>query len=92
MVDESDWRLRGQEEYLQGVRLVRRKFRRDPKNLERDHDHCEFCWAKFMAEDIPDTLHEGYTTMDNYTWICETCFQDFQQKFGWQVAEPDENT
>ena len=25
-----------------------------------DHDHCEFCWAKFMEPGNPDTLPEGY--------------------------------
>jgi hypothetical protein len=92
MVDESDWRLQGQERYLQGVALVRRRYHRPASNPNWDHDHCEFCMAKFMVEDVPDVLHEGYVTTSKWHWICETCFQDFQQMFGWQVVSPDEDT
>ena len=52
-----------------------------------DHDHCEFCWAKFMEDDLPDVLHEGYTTENEYHWICPTCFNDFNERFAWTVAE-----
>ncbi len=53
-----------------------------------DHDHCEFCWAKFAEEIlIPDSLHEGYATADNYRWICEACFEDFKDQFGWRLIE-----
>jgi hypothetical protein len=50
-----------------------------------DHDHCEFCFAKFASIDGPDILHEGWTTVDEYRWICDTCFQDFRDRFGWQI-------
>ena len=61
MIDESDWRLQGQEKFLQGVVLVKRRYRSHSQNPDRDHDHCEFCWAKFMVEGNPDSLHEGYS-------------------------------
>lgn len=43
------------------------------ESAERDHEHCEFCWAKFMDPDFsedhrrfvaehPDVLTAGYTT------------------------------
>ena len=57
MVDEPDWRLRNRENYLKGVTLVRRPYRRYPPDTTWDHDHCAFCWAKFMVEDYPDVLH-----------------------------------
>jgi hypothetical protein len=60
--------------------------RRYPKNAKWDHDHCAFCWAKFMVEDLPDVLHEGYCTLDEYHWICETCFRDFQASLEWQIT------
>ena len=53
--------------------------------LIRDHDHCEFCWAKFMVEDYPDVLHEGYSTLDEYRWVCKGCFEDFKESFQWRV-------
>jgi hypothetical protein len=84
--DDSDWRLRNQEDYLMGASLVRRPFRRYAKNPDWDHDHCSFCWAKFMVEDHPGVLHEGYSTLDDYHWICEQCFRDFQERFQWQVV------
>lgn len=43
-----------------------------------DHDHCEFCWAKFMdRDDVEDVLREGYTTADEYWWVCAVCANDF---------------
>jgi len=83
----NDWRLMGQEKYLKGVTLVKRAYRRYPKNPKRDHDHCSFCGAKFMIEDYPDVLHEGYSTEDEYRWICEKCFQDFHDHFQWKVIK-----
>lgn len=83
----GDWRLQGQEEYLQGARLARRSYRRYGPNPTWDHDHCEFCTAEFMVEDHPDVLHEGYATLDDYRWICPTCFEDFRERFAWTVVE-----
>jgi hypothetical protein len=31
--------------------------------------------------------HEGYTTDDQYRWICDTCFVDFRERFDWTVAQ-----
>ncbi len=53
-----------------------------------DHDHCEFCGAKFAeSAQIPDALHAGYATLDEYRWVCEVCFGDFRERFGWNVVE-----
>lgn len=87
--DKDDWRLRGQEKYLARVRLVYRRYRRNPINSSWDHDHCEFCWATFKVEDIPDVLHEGYSTLDEYRWICTPCFTDFRDRFEWEVVSED---
>jgi len=92
MAQDTDWRLRGQERYLQGVALVRRDYRRCQKNADWDHDHCQFCFGKFMVEDLPDVFHVGYCTEDEYHWICEQCFQDFRERFCWRVlndSQPD---
>jgi len=79
----DDWRLRGQEKYLSGVSLFRRKYRRYSETW--DHDHCAFCWATFSEMD--EDLHEGYTTDDEYHWICAPCYEDFREQFHWQVEE-----
>ena len=81
----DDWHLRGQEKYLLGASLVRRSYRRYAGNREWDHDHCAFCWAKFMVEDHPGVLHEGYATPDDYHWICDQCFSEFRDRFQWQL-------
>lgn len=55
-----------------------------------DHDHCAFCWAKFMPADAgsddPKTLTSGYVT-EGDDWICDGCFADFRDEFGWTVLE-----
>ena len=81
----SDWRLQGQEQYLTGVQLRRRPYRQNPTNDQWDHDHCEFCWAKFSLDPNVDGLREGYATPDDYRWICATCFNDFKDSFSWVV-------
>ena len=87
MIDPSDWRLQGQERYLKGAVLIRQPYRRYAKNPGWDHDHCAFCGAKFMMEELPETLHEGFSTEDQYHWICVTCFEDFRSMFGWTVKD-----
>jgi hypothetical protein len=82
MTDHRDWRLTNQQCYLQGVSLSFQQYRPGPGN---DHDHCEFCWAKFMVEGNGDTLHAGFATADQYRWICEPCFTDFRDMFRWSV-------
>ena len=69
----GDWRLdRGQESYLQGATLVRKPYRIWSETWE--HDHCEFCWAKFvdpsfsethaqLFERDPEVLTEGYAAL-----------------------------
>jgi hypothetical protein len=87
MAADDDWRLMGQERYLQRAVLTHRKYRRYPLDPNWDHDHCEFCFAKFMLEDYPNVLHEGYCTEDEYWWICAPCFRDFRERFQWQLKE-----
>lgn len=81
----SDWRRMGQEKYLMGVLLVKKGYRKYRE--EWDHDHCEFCMTKFSER--PGDLNEGYTTEDEYRWICEKCYEDFKEQFHWSVREED---
>jgi hypothetical protein len=79
----NDWRLTNQERYLKGVTLVWHPYA--PARRKNDHDHCEFCWAKFMQTAQPETLQEGYSTPDRERWICKGCFDDFVDLFSWKV-------
>ena len=87
MVDPTDWRLRGQERYLKGASLTRQSYQRYASNPSWDHDHCEFCGAKFMVEDHPNVLHEGYCTTDQYWWICAICYEEFRDHFEWKLVD-----
>ncbi|MBE5811505.1 MAG: hypothetical protein E7318_11320 [Clostridiales bacterium] len=52
-------------------------------NARNDHDHCAFCWDKFA--EYNGCLQEGYCTEAGNNWICEACFNDFRERFGWRV-------
>jgi len=80
---EHDWRLQGQEKYLAGLTLAHREWRQTRPNW--DHDHCEFCWATFGGVSYGTALRAGWTTPDEYRWICDVCFADFKDRFGWQI-------
>ncbi|MCB9092977.1 MAG: hypothetical protein H6620_10505 [Halobacteriovoraceae bacterium] len=80
----SDWRLQGQEKYLKGVILELSSYK--PSHKDSDHDHCEFCSAKF-SEVIMGALKEGYKTQDGYRWICSSCFEDFKNTFNWIIKD-----
>src|SRR3569832_1983919 len=49
--------------------LVKRRWTRPAGALDYDHDHCEFCHAKF-ADVSEGALTEGYTTADEARWVC----------------------
>jgi len=79
----TDWRLQGQEKFLKGVALTKQTYRKYRESWE--HDHCEFCWAKFSeSREDPNV---GYATTDRYHWICENCYQDFKNMFQWTVVD-----
>ena len=82
---DPNWRLTGHDRYLSGLTLARRAWRQSRPGW--DHDHCEFCFAKFGDEHLQDVLREGWTTPDESRWICDTCFSDFKEWFGWHTDE-----
>jgi hypothetical protein len=63
MSRHKDWRLHGQEEYLQGATLLRKPYRAG--NEAWDQGHCEFCSTTFtepaLSPDDPEVLTEGYS-------------------------------
>lgn len=85
MIEKDDWRLRGQEDYLQDVPLYFIPFQ--PISRKWDHEHCEFCWAKFYLHE--ECLQEGYCTKaengSGARWICSECYEDFKEMFGWKL-------
>ncbi len=81
----DDWRLMGQEKYLFGKTLVFKPYTQNKLNPKWDHDHCSFCFAKFMVNDLPNMLHKGYCTEDEYYWICSNCYNDYKERFKWKL-------
>ncbi len=65
-------RLRNQEKYLTGELFERACFNASAKS---DHEHCEFCFAKFVDGDM------GYSAQNGKYWVCGQCFEDFKIKF-----------
>jgi hypothetical protein len=88
----EDPRLSEQEDYfegLMGVTLHKRTYFLWQQDW--DHDHCEFCSARFVVSGdktaSPEALTAGWTTDDEYQWICDGCFRDFHEHFGWTIRE-----
>ena len=91
---DDDWRRMGQEKFLPpGTTFVRRPYRAYSDSW--DHDHCEFCGTKLVESGSPtarlaDVLTQGFTTTAehprgaDYHWVCEPCFRDFAEEFGWR--------
>ena len=79
MIENNDWRLTNQKDYLTGVEI-----RHTDYTCQRDgweHDHCGFCMETIDASTGP-----AYCTLDGYHWVCEKCFNDFVGMFGWKVS------
>ncbi len=83
MVEKNDWRIMGQERYLKNAKLIKKKYKTPSEHW--DHDHCAFCTEKFM--ELDGFLHEGYCTEDKSYWICEECYNDFKEMFGFTLLE-----
>jgi hypothetical protein len=92
-VDPNDWRLtQGADKFLRGASLRWKVFKKPRPDW--DHEHCSFCWAKFIdAEDLARYVQteesgqvytEGYTTTEDhgrgadYYWVCKPCFEEFR--------------
>ncbi len=83
MIEENDWRLRGQEEYMKSLQFEFIQF--IPKRGSSVHVHCEFCWHKFMEcpENVEDCSNQGFCSVDERYWVCKECFKDFKEMFNW---------
>ena len=85
MADVNDWRLQGQEKYLRGAVLFYKRYA--DRRTKTDHDHCEFCYVRFSEQD-PGALTAGYANLDDYRWICPSCYEDFKEMFAFQAGNP----
>ncbi|MCD4654831.1 hypothetical protein K8T06_12965 [bacterium] len=70
--------------YLKSITLSFKPYSKFREGM--DHDHCVFCYAKFMDSDASDVLREDYATQDDYHWVCLQCFKDFKEIFEWTVV------
>ena len=77
MIEKDDWKLRGQEEYLQNIKFQVKTFIASTENGL--HTHCEFCWHKFMEnpDGIKDCSQTGYCSVDGKYWVCIDCAEDY---------------
>lgn len=83
---ESDWRNTGQESYLSARSFTWSRFRAPKPSW--DHEHCEFCGAKFSED--PNDLQLGYRTVErnDQRWVCEPCFADFSEVLRFRKSGP----
>lgn len=83
---QNDWRLVNQENYLKDKLVTKANFN---ETESCDHVHCAFCWEK-IGKGL-DMVHSGYRVVDGPWWICDTCFHDFKESFGW-ILEPKDDS
>lgn len=94
-MEKNDWRNRGQEDYLMNVELRKKSFHANSPNSTddprkyNDHEHCDFCFKKIMENcgGMIDCDVDGYCTIDEKTWICNDCFNEFRNEFGWVILD-----
>ena len=83
---EKDWRLlHNDEENLYGLQLFEMDYADRQKVEYWDHDHCMFCMDKFS--DHEGYLHHGYCKLDTTEWICQSCFEEFVERFHFEVID-----
>lgn len=81
---EKDWRITNQKKYLTNVKLINV----DTSKIKCDHEHCVFCWDKFLKNE--NIKMNVYATTNLKYWICEKCFNDFRKEFDWIVVKPED--
>lgn len=84
-MQKDDWRIMNQDDYLQNKTLYLHRF--DKWSNIWDHEHCAFCFTKFSKKE--GDAHEGYSTLDDYYWICTDCYNDFKKAFSWYELDAD---
>jgi len=79
---EKPWYILEYEEkdYLHGKKLELKGFTPDHSG---DHRHCELCWARISY--LKEDSNSGYYEIFSKSWICEDCYNNFKDLFGWTV-------
>ena len=82
MVEKDDWRLQKDVEYLKNKYI-------NPTDGEEIAKHapylkkCIFCWEK-----VQDDLHQWWFMPEDMSCcICEECYNDFKEMFGWKQLD-----
>ena len=60
-----------------------KEFLEDEKIQHFWHEHCALCWEKAVT----DKNSTFYCTIDFKYWICEECFDDFKDRFHWNIKQ-----
>lgn len=81
---KNDWRLVNQENFLMRKNVVKAHFF---ETADCDHTHCVFCWEKIGKQ--RNMLNTAYRIVGGNWWICEKCFTDFKEHFGFQIISTD---
>jgi hypothetical protein len=80
LLGNDDWRLPSGHSHrdLRGATLSWTRF--VPPTPGHEHEHCVFCWAKFMDLEDPEMkiLRAGFVT-ENEEWVCEQCYHDLKE-------------
>lgn len=79
--DTNELWLQEKEKYLKNARLQWADYKM-PKPTW-DHDHCEFCWEKFMEGGQGGTKASGYRLESEDVWVCKECFHKYQSRYNW---------
>ncbi|MBQ7362817.1 MAG: hypothetical protein IJW48_00030 [Clostridia bacterium] len=78
---KKSWYL---EEYEEKDYLHNKKLQLKSVLLKKEeHYHCELCWNR-LSSCVGD-LQIGYYESLSKSWICETCYQEFKDLFGWSI-------
>lgn len=75
---QDDWRIRNQRTYLTNQTFSKTIFSSVPC---WDHEHCQFCFQRFVDGDF------AFSCCDDKYWVCEKCFSDFKEEFGWKLQK-----
>lgn len=95
--DPHMWGQTGQERDLPPGSVLRLTSYR-AQDPSWDHEHCIFCWRKFVDPDFHEghrrmlaeddhTARKGYTDENERSWVCVECMAEFGDGFGWVKAD-----
>ena len=69
--------------YLHNQSVELKNFKEAFSSNPQEHRHCEMCWAKFGF--FEGDNHLGYYEENSGSWICQDCYENFKDLFGWRL-------